>query len=97
MKSFVIGPRVMGDCRPTFCGLISSPARRCRTTWWACCVERRSVKANGPPACAPKAGVLPLLLPRGKEYLDKKVQFVHVDDMARLLVYLLDRPRPIPR
>jgi nucleoside-diphosphate-sugar epimerase len=35
---------------------------------------------------------LPLLLPRGKEYLGKKVQFVHVDDVARLLTYLLYRP-----
>jgi nucleoside-diphosphate-sugar epimerase len=35
---------------------------------------------------------LPLMLPRGKEYLGKKVQFVHVDDMARLLAYLLYRP-----
>ncbi len=39
---------------------------------------------------------LPLLLPRGKEYLDKKVQFVHVDDMARLLTYLLYRPASDP-
>jgi len=35
---------------------------------------------------------LPLLLPRGKEYLGKRMQFVHVDDMARLLAHLLDRP-----
>lgn len=39
---------------------------------------------------------LPLLLPRGKEYLGKKVQFVHVDDMARLLAYLLYRPKTDP-
>lgn len=39
---------------------------------------------------------LPLLLPRGKEYLEKKVQFVHVDDMARLLTYLLYRPPSDP-
>jgi len=39
---------------------------------------------------------LPLLLPRGKEYLGKKVQFVHVDDMARLLTYLLYRPATDP-
>jgi nucleoside-diphosphate-sugar epimerase len=39
---------------------------------------------------------LPLLLPRGKEYLGKKVQFVHVDDMARLLTYLLYRPASDP-
>ena len=32
---------------------------------------------------------LPLMLPRGKRYLEKQLQFVHVDDVARLLVYLL--------
>jgi len=35
---------------------------------------------------------LPLLLPRGKKYLEKRFQFVHVDDMARLLRFLLHRP-----
>jgi nucleoside-diphosphate-sugar epimerase len=35
---------------------------------------------------------LPLMLPRGAKYLDKRVQFVHVDDVARLLLVLLDRP-----
>jgi nucleoside-diphosphate-sugar epimerase len=35
---------------------------------------------------------LPILLPRGKKYGEKRFQFVHVDDMARLLVYLLTRP-----
>jgi nucleoside-diphosphate-sugar epimerase len=39
---------------------------------------------------------LPLLLPRGKEYLGNKVQFVHVDDMARLITYLLYRPASDP-
>ena len=39
---------------------------------------------------------LPLMLPRGKEYLGKKVQFVHVDDVARLLTYLLYRPLTDP-
>lgn len=34
---------------------------------------------------------LPLLIPRGQKYLDKKIQFVHVDDMARLIAYLLDK------
>jgi nucleoside-diphosphate-sugar epimerase len=34
---------------------------------------------------------LPLMLPMGKKYLEKRLQFVHVDDMARLLVYLLHR------
>jgi nucleoside-diphosphate-sugar epimerase len=39
---------------------------------------------------------LPLLLPWGKSYLEKRIQFVHVDDMARLLLYLLHRPSTDP-
>lgn len=35
---------------------------------------------------------LPLMLPFGKKYLEKQFQFVHVDDVARLLVLLLHRP-----
>ena len=34
---------------------------------------------------------LPLLLPSGDQYLVKRFQFVHVDDMARLTVYILRR------
>ena len=39
---------------------------------------------------------LPLMLPRGSKYLEKRFQFVHVDDMARLLVMLLYRPPSDP-
>jgi nucleoside-diphosphate-sugar epimerase len=39
---------------------------------------------------------LPLMLPRGKKYPEKQFQFVHVDDMARLFAYLLDRPQSDP-
>ena len=39
---------------------------------------------------------LPLLLPVGRKYPEKRLQFVHVDDMARLLVYLLQRPHADP-
>lgn len=39
-----------------------------------------------------KAGKrLPCMFPRGQQYLDNKIQFVHVDDMARLLVHILQR------
>ena len=31
------------------------------------------------------------LLPRGQKYLDNKLQFVHVDDMARLIAHILQR------
>lgn len=34
---------------------------------------------------------LPCMLPRGQRYLDNKLQFIHVDDMARLLRHILDR------
>jgi UDP-glucose 4-epimerase len=39
---------------------------------------------------------LPLLLPWGKQYPGKQFQFVHIDDVARLLVYLLQRPHSDP-
>jgi len=34
---------------------------------------------------------LPCMLPYGQKYLDNKIQFVHVDDMARLLAWLTER------
>jgi nucleoside-diphosphate-sugar epimerase len=38
---------------------------------------------------------LPCMLPRGQKYLDNKIQFVHVDDMARLIQHILQRePEP---
>jgi nucleoside-diphosphate-sugar epimerase len=39
---------------------------------------------------------LPWLLPRGHKYLEKRFQFVHVDDMARLLVHLFNRTNSDP-
>jgi len=39
---------------------------------------------------------LPVMLPRGKKYPEKRFQFVHVDDVARLVVYLLHRPHSDP-
>ncbi len=38
---------------------------------------------------------LPCMLPRGQQFLDNKIQFVHVDDMARLVAHILHRdPEP---
>jgi nucleoside-diphosphate-sugar epimerase len=34
---------------------------------------------------------LPCMLPYGQQYLDNKIQFIHVDDMARLLAWILQR------
>src|SRR6201997_426842 len=31
------------------------------------------------------------MLPRGQKYLDNKLQFIHVDDMARLIRHILQR------
>jgi nucleoside-diphosphate-sugar epimerase len=40
---------------------------------------------------------LPLLLPSGGAYLEHKFQFVHVDDMARLIAYILHRKQSDPK
>jgi nucleoside-diphosphate-sugar epimerase len=40
---------------------------------------------------------LPCMLPRGQKYLDNKIQFVHVDDMARLIAWLLMREPEMQR
>jgi nucleoside-diphosphate-sugar epimerase len=34
---------------------------------------------------------LPCMFPRGQQYLDNKIQFIHVDDMARLIRHILQR------
>ena len=34
---------------------------------------------------------LPCMLPRGQRYLDNRIQFIHVDDMARLICHILQR------
>ena len=34
---------------------------------------------------------LPCMLPYGQKYLDNQIQFVHVDDMARLILWILRR------
>jgi nucleoside-diphosphate-sugar epimerase len=50
---------------------------------------------NGKSARAERMRVegkrLPFVLPRGQQYLDHKIQFVHVDDMARLIRHILQR------
>jgi nucleoside-diphosphate-sugar epimerase len=37
---------------------------------------------------------LPCMLPYGKEYPEKRLQFVHVDDMARLIAHILRKSGP---
>ena len=37
---------------------------------------------------------LPCLLPYGQQYLDNRIQFVHVDDMARLITHILRKTEP---
>ncbi len=45
--------------------------------------------------CARQGKRLPCMLPRGQQYLDNKIQFIHVDDMARLIRHILQRePEP---
>jgi nucleoside-diphosphate-sugar epimerase len=37
---------------------------------------------------------LPCMLPYGQRYLENRIQFVHVDDMARLLTHIVRRTEP---
>jgi len=37
---------------------------------------------------------LPVMLPYGSHYLENKIQFVHVDDMARFLAYIVRKSEP---
>ncbi len=37
---------------------------------------------------------LPCMLPQGQRYLDNRIQFVHVDDMARLITRILQKTEP---
>lgn len=37
---------------------------------------------------------LPCMLPSGQEYLDHKIQFVHIDDVARLITFILQKNDP---
>jgi nucleoside-diphosphate-sugar epimerase len=50
---------------------------------------------NGKSATAARmrrsARRLPCVLPFGKRYVDNKIQFIHVDDMARLVAWILTR------
>ena len=39
---------------------------------------------------------LPFIVPWGQQYLENRFQFVHVDDVARLIAYLLRRPQGEP-
>jgi len=39
---------------------------------------------------------LPLALPKGGQYLSNRIQFIHVDDVARLLAWILRRPATAP-
>jgi nucleoside-diphosphate-sugar epimerase len=40
---------------------------------------------------------LPIVLPRGRRYLQNRTQFVHIDDMARLIAHIVRRPQADPQ
>lgn len=37
---------------------------------------------------------IPCILPSGREYLDHRIQFVHIDDVARLVAFVLNKTEP---
>jgi nucleoside-diphosphate-sugar epimerase len=54
---------------------------------------RGTPNGKGPRAARMRQAAkrLPCMLPYGQKYLDNKIQFVHVDDMARLIAWILRR------
>ncbi len=54
---------------------------------------RGTPNGKGPRAARMRESAkrLPCMLPFGQKYLDNKIQFVHVDDMARLIAWILRR------
>ena len=54
---------------------------------------RGTINGKGPRAekMRSEGKRLPCMMPRGQQYLDNKIQFVHVDDMARLIAHILHR------
>ncbi len=53
-------------------------------------------KSHQPARRRAKGRRLAVVLPRGRKYVEQSFQFVHVDDMARLIAYLLQRPHSDP-
>src|SRR5207237_9626826 len=41
-----------------------------------------------------KGKPVPCMLPYGRKYLENRIQFVHVDDMARLIAFILRKTEP---
>src|SRR5271165_6144533 len=54
---------------------------------------RGTPNGKGPRAARMRQSAkrLPAMLPFGQQYLDNKIQFLHVDDMARLIAWILKR------
>ena len=42
----------------------------------------------------PEGTRLPCMLPSGQQYLNNKIQFVHVDDVSRLIAFILNKIEP---
>ena len=40
---------------------------------------------------------LPCLLPSGGQYLENRIQFMHIDDVARLITFILKKDQPEPQ
>jgi len=57
----------------------------------------RGVPGGSSPRAArmrEKGTRLPCMLPSGKQYLQNRVQFVHIDDVARLIAFILKKNEP---
>jgi len=58
--------------------------------------ESAETKSRQPVRTRAKGRRPTVVLPRGRKYVEQCFQFVHVDDMARLIAYVLRRPHSDP-
>lgn len=58
--------------------------------------ESAETKSHQPARGRAKGRRLAVVLPRGRKYVEQRFQFVHVDDVARLIAYVLQRPHSDP-
>jgi nucleoside-diphosphate-sugar epimerase len=53
-------------------------------------------KSHGAARMRAKGRRLAVVLPRGRKYVEQRFQFVHIDDVARLIAYVMQRPHSDP-
>jgi nucleoside-diphosphate-sugar epimerase len=93
-RSATTGASLTGLHALTFCGRTFSPVPTWTTISWRRFAEFQGGAANARNACVKRRSAYPACLPSGKKYLENRIQFVHIDDVARLVAHILKKTDP---